>query len=340
MACRDQTSSALDSQLRSSGRVLQEGGLETQTSELRQRLEREVVKLRRSGVIPPSLEAKMNQAVNDLKPRLRFDSTKDRLFNLEATSYIDTAVPTASKRPGVTYVKRAIKAGVGWYLTYLAQQVNNFTFETVGLLNSLELRLSEQEQRLARVAPHLSLGHATGQFPTNSLAEQAVLSLLMANQTELPILVTAAGGDHLLAELTTLLPDLAYGQIEDPNLADDAAKTGLDIRNSELLWHLEHCGDGSLGAIILRGAELECSPVWFKRGVLSETKRVLARDGVAILVHHEPSILTSSKDLTATAAIRGEPISTEAWSILTKEAGLLTTTEIIDIDTAVTRLDH
>jgi hypothetical protein len=282
----------------------------------------------------------MNQAVNELKPRLRFDSTKNRLFNVEATSYIDTAVPTESKRPGVSYVKRAIKAGVGWYLTYITQQVNNFTFETVGLLNALELRLSEQELRLARLAPQVSLGRTSGQFPANALAEQAVRAQLMARQTELPILVTDAGGDNLLADLTALLPDLVYGQIEDSNLADHTAKDGLDIRNSSLLWHLEHCADGALGAIVLRGTELECSPIWFKRGVLSEAQRVLAADGVALLIHHEPSILAASRGLSATAAIRGEPISAAAWTILADEAGFRTITEIIDVDTAVTRLDR
>ncbi|WP_276945345.1 hypothetical protein [Ferrimicrobium acidiphilum] len=314
--------------------------MEPQTSELRGRLEREVVKLRRSGVIPPSLEAKMTQAVNELKPRLRFDSTKDRLFNVEATSYIDTAVPTDSKRPGVTYVKRAIKAGVGWYLTYVTQQVNNFTFETVGLLNALELRLSEQELRLAKIAPQVSLGHTSGQFPANILAEQAVRAQLLDRQNEQPILVTDAGGDRLLAELTALLPDLVYGQIEDSDLADRSAKEGLDVRNSSLLWHLEHCADGALGALVLRGTELECSPVWFKRGVLAETRRVLAADGVAVLIHHEPSALALSPELSATAAIRGEPISVAAWAILADEAGFSSSTETIDVDTAVTRLQR
>ena len=314
--------------------------METQTTELRQRLEREVIRLRRSGVIPPSLEARMTQAVNELKPRLRFDSTKDRLFNVEATSYIDTAVPIDSKRPGVTYVKRAIKAGVGWYLTYVTQQVNNFTFETVGLLNALELRLSEQELRLARIAPQVSLGHTSAQFPANALAEQTVRAQLMAHQTELPMLVTDAGGDDLLAELTALLPDLVYGQIEDPTLADHTAEGGLDVRNSSLLWHLEHCADGSLGALVLRGAELECSPIWFKRAVLSEARRVLAADGVALLVQHEPSILAASPELRAVAAIRGEPISASAWRMLADEAGFRSTTETIDVDTAVTRLDR
>jgi hypothetical protein len=282
----------------------------------------------------------MTQAVNELKPRLRFDSTKDRLFNVEATSYIDTAVPTDSKRPGVTYVKRAIKAGVGWYLTYVTQQVNNFTFETVGLLNALELRLSEQELRLAKIAPQVSLGHTSGQFAANSLAEQAVRAQLMDRQIELPILVTDAGGDHLLAELTALLPDLVYGQIEESNLADRTAKGGLDVRNSSLLWHLEHCADGALGALVLRGTELECSPIWFKRGVLSETRRALATDGVALLIHHEPSVLASSPELNATAAIRGEPISAAAWAILANEAGFSSSTETIDVDTAVTRLQR
>lgn len=308
--------------------------------DLRERLEREMVKLRRSGVIPPSLEARMGEVMNELKPRLRFDSIKDRLFNLEATSYIDTAVPTSSQKPGVTYLKRTIKAGIGWYLTYLTQQINNFTFETVGLLNALELRLSEQEERLDRIAPHLSLGHSFGQFPANFLTQETVLDQLAQCSFERPILVAAADEDLLLATLTSKTPNLAYGQIEDPVLADRAAAEGLDVRNSSLLWHLEHCGKDSLGGVVLRGVELECSPIWFKRAVLAEIERVLAPGAPGLLIHHEPTILASSRELNAMAALRGGPITTPAWAVLVHEAGFRATTQTIDVDTLVTRLDR
>ncbi|WP_298209081.1 hypothetical protein [Ferrimicrobium sp.] len=308
--------------------------------DLRERLEREMVKLRRSGVIPPSLEARMGEVMNELKPRLRFDSIKDRLFNLEATSYIDTAVPTASQKPGVSYLKRTIKAGIGWYLTYITQQINNFTFETVGLLNALELRLVEQEQRLDRIAPHLALGQAFGRFPANALTEEAALEALTRSPIDQPILVAAAEQDQLLKRLTIGVPDLAYGQIEDPVLADRAATEGLDIRNSSLLWHLEHCADASLGGIVLRGVELECSPIWFKRAALAEARRIVIDGGPILLIHHEPSILATARELNAIAALRGGPITAMAWTLLCREAGLTTATQMIDVDTALTRLDR
>ncbi len=312
--------------------------MESQASELKKRLELEIVKLRRSGVVLPSLEAKLAQAVNELKPRLRFDSTRDRLFNLEATSYIDTAVPTESKKPGVAYVKRAIKASVGWYFTYITQQVNNFNFEVVGLLNALELRLVEQERRLARIAPELELRTVRDHFPADEQADEVVLEILAHSPFTRPILVTEAGADQLLARLEQRHQDLAYGLEEDPALADDGATQGLDIRNHALLWHLEHCGDASLDAIVARGVALECSPVWFKRVVLTEIARTLTPDGCALLIHHEPTILTQSPALTAVAAIRGAPISTEAWHLLAHDAGFDPTTTKIDDHTSLTRL--
>ncbi|MEX6429794.1 hypothetical protein [Ferrimicrobium acidiphilum] len=314
--------------------------MESQTAELKRQLELEIVKLRRSGKLPPSLEAKMTQAVSELKPRLRFDSTRDRLFNLEATSYIDTAVPTDSQKPGVALVKRVIKAGIGWYLTYVTQQINNFTFETVGLLNALELRLAEQERRLARVAPHIALGEVIGHFPVSAHTEDLVYQELRARRYDRPLLIAEAASDGLLARLSQDEPDFAYGQEADPRLADDAAARGLDIRNTSLLWHLEHCGDGSLGGVVLRGVELECSPIWYKRAILAEIARVLAPSAIALLVHHEPEVLDEAPDLEAMAAIRGEPISAKAWGILADEAGYGTRTERIDALTAITRLER
>jgi hypothetical protein len=66
--------------------------------------------------------AQIRLVTSRLGRRGRVDDAREALVDLGDVTVIDTDVPTVSPRRRVRFVKRQVKALIGWYLRYLAQQ--------------------------------------------------------------------------------------------------------------------------------------------------------------------------------------------------------------------------
>jgi hypothetical protein len=98
-------------------------------------VEAEVRRLRASGTFPPTVEAELARSFARLSPPNTLDAT-----------YIDAEVPTASRLPGGTTLKRLLRSLLGWYMAVLVQQVNRANAALVGAIQELGTRLDVLEQ--------------------------------------------------------------------------------------------------------------------------------------------------------------------------------------------------
>jgi len=308
-------------------------------SELASRLEQELARLRRSGAVPPSLEAALAHELEALRPRVTLGtSVEHQLFAVEASGYIESAPPIASRRPGGAILKRIVRQGVGWYVTFLAQQLNNFHFQLLQLLALEDERLLALEQRLEAVAPGRYLLPRGVGFTGRAEVEREAIDQLAEAVARGPVLVTEAGADGVLAALAERAPEHAFGVVADPERADGLARSGLDVRVSTTAAQLASIADGALAGLVLRGVELELSGSFTKERLLAEALRTVGADGVVLMVHHEPEHLAVEPQLAALAGVFGKPVATGGWAALASAHGARLETRRVDATTRVSTL--
>jgi hypothetical protein len=308
-------------------------------SDLAARLEEELVRLRRQGAVPPSFEAELVHELEALRPRVPLEaSVEHQLFAVEASGYIEAAPPIASRRPGGALLKRIVRQGVGWYVTFLAQQLNNFHFQLLQLLALEDERLRALEQRLEAVAPARYLIPRGVGFSARAEVERAAVDAMTEAVARGLVLVTEAGADGVLAALAERAPEHAFGVLADPEQADGLARAGLDVRVSTTAAQLERIDDGALAGLVLRGVELELSGSFTKERLLAEALRVVRADGTVLMVHHEPEHLAVDPQLRALAGVFGGPVATGGWAALAGAHGAGLETRRIDATTRVSTL--
>ncbi len=298
-------------------------------------LDAELAKLRRSGALPPSRERMLNDLSSELTPDLGNEPFENRLARVEASSYLDLAVPTASRKPGLSLIKRGLKAGMHWYLNYLVQQLNNFSYELIGLLEGVDARIEALERAGGpRSAPALP---PRVSFDDPDLVTDHLVSLVAGEHPSAPVLVTEpARGDALLRLSRQIDPDLVYGVTSDPEEADRLSAAGLDARLSATSRHLERLAPQSHAAIVLRGAEIELTPSFVKEAILELAYAALSPGGTLAILHHEPSALERSGTLRAWAAVEGSPWPAGAWTAVCQRSGWKAATRRLSIDTYCT----
>ncbi len=278
----------------------------------------ELTRLRRSGALNPTVERMLNDLSADLAPGIANEPLSQRLARMEASSYLDLAVPTASRKPGLSLVKRALKAGMHWYLNYLVQQLNNFSYELIGLLESVSTRIEALEAKAMPISsPPPGLA-----FDDPDLITDHLLSLIPGNLGSNTILITEPGRDQALLRLAEQAdPDLVYGVTPDPEEADRLFAAGLDVRLVAVTKHLESLAPHTHSAILLRGAEIEFTPSFIKETILNLAWTALAPGGVLAVLHHEPSAVERSETLRAWAAVSGAPWPASAWMAVCERSG-------------------
>jgi hypothetical protein len=294
---------------------------ENQDIDIDSALEQEVVKLRKSGRFSPALEHKLNQLIEELKPDIQTANPQYLLSQLEISSFIDSSVPTASRKPGLSIIKKSIKLLTGWYFHYLVQQFDDFTYQLIQVLQSNEHRIRNLEQQLSR--PDLPFEPL--EFPAVDLAIDPVCSAIESIRSEGKIMLADAASDRLLEELSNRFDTgLVYGITLDEARAEQIASAKLDVRIRSLVNHLESLVPSSHRSIVLRGAELELSSSSLKLMALKLAATALEDEGTLLLLVHQPPAARYGPKIAARAAIFGEPWPTGAWIEATYHFGFFT----------------
>jgi hypothetical protein len=93
-------------------------------------------------------------AASEFRP----DDLRHAALLLERQATIDLQVPTASRVPGVSLVKRTLKQLMIWYLRYLGHQISSFGQATARFgvtvanrVDGLEAEVVELRERVARL---------------------------------------------------------------------------------------------------------------------------------------------------------------------------------------------
>jgi hypothetical protein len=93
-------------------------------------------------------------AASEFRP----DDLRHAALLLERQATIDLEVPTASRVPGVSLVKRSLKKLMIWYLRFLGHQISSFGQATARFgvtvsnrVDELEAEVAELRERVARL---------------------------------------------------------------------------------------------------------------------------------------------------------------------------------------------
>lgn len=108
---------------------------------------------------PVSTIARIRTAAGRLAAsEFRPDDLRHAALLLERQATIDLQVPTASRVPGVSLVKRTIKKLMIWYLRYLGHQISSFGQATARFgvtvanrVDELEAEVADLRERVARL---------------------------------------------------------------------------------------------------------------------------------------------------------------------------------------------
>ncbi len=261
-------------------------------------IEKEVLERRSKGEYPPAFELAMDKAFKRHAPHpgeASVYSSEHLLDMVEATGYIDIAVPTKSSTPGVSYLKWFIKKLTAWYFNYISQQISNFVVNLVHLLRVAHVRLDKLEKRVYELYPEII---AADLPPSLGLSVQNLITLQTdLNSTVGRVLVTECATGDTLKELSELGLD-AYGIDHRASLLESLNEQA-DIRWQTLTQHTKALATHSLAAVVLQGS-FELRSTNDKLDTLATLAKALKPNGLMLILYHDPS--KSMVDRTLTVA--------------------------------------
>ncbi|GAC1595688.1 MAG: hypothetical protein NVS3B21_18920 [Acidimicrobiales bacterium] len=278
----------------------------------------EVRRRRAAGDFPAGLERELDAVFARYAPAGAGDDFDEVMVQAETQSFIHVDVVTASSKPGVSYVKRALRKVMAWYLRFLAQQVTAFagaitravkllgervaTLETVTVLAG-ERTLSEVRER--RAGPDL-----TAWVPVVTAELEGVTGR---------ILHTECGAGNLLAALAKAGAD-TYGVEPVEALAMAASRAGLDVRADEALVHLRALPDRTLGGLILSGS-IDALPLGEVLETADRAAATVATGGTIVVISAGPQAWERGTDPVVADLAPGRPLHAQTWGHLLAERG-------------------
>lgn len=279
----------------------------------------EARRLRSSGVLPAALERDLEDAFASLLPEgARIADTKGLLLAADEASFIDTAVPVASRKPAGRLVKTLLRSLMSWYLGYLANQVSAFAASVVRCLHSLDHRLALLEAR----SPE-SHSFALYSQASEALVERwadAVVASLASVQGRICHAESGSGG---LLDLLAGAGFDAYGVDPRAELVDGSREQGHEVRWEDALSHLRELEPESLGGLVLSGAVDRLD----RSGQLELARKAasaVVRGGVVVVVGETPTswLYRQGPDAVAADLAPGRPLHRETWEWLLSSEGM------------------
>ena len=278
----------------------------------------EVRRRRAAGDFPPGLERELDAIFARYAPAGAGDDFDEVLVQAETQSFIHVDVVTASAKPGVAYVKRALRKIMAWYLRFVAQQVTAFAGaitrsvrllgERVDALETVTVMASERtlaEIRERRAGPDLSAW-------APAVADEL-------RDVRGRILHTECGDGTLLAALDAPGAD-PYGVEPVEALAMAASRAGLDVRADDALVHLRALPDRALGGLVLSGC-VDALPLGEVLEIADRAAATVAPGGVVVVVSAGPATWMHTADPVVSDLTPGRALHAETWCHLLTERG-------------------
>ncbi|MDA8277706.1 MAG: methyltransferase domain-containing protein [Actinomycetota bacterium] len=284
--------------------------------EARSRIEARVAELKLNGKFPASKIDRMNRIYQQLLPKGtgKYVGDFEAAYKLtDRVAFMDVDVPTESRKPIVGIVKKVLRLSMAWYLTYLAQQFNNFTSNLMRLVTVFDGRLNRIETELDRRSfPPLDLLGETVSVKVADAAIDVVAKLLSDTSGRICHLEAGSGG------VAKALRDLGlnvYGVETRHKFIDAIEKAGVELVIEAPMRHLNTVKEKSLAAIVLSGVVDRASNN-DRVDLLQNCATVLSPGSHLILLLASSSSFDDPSNHIEHDLSTGRPLAVETWTFL------------------------
>ena len=282
-------------------------------AQIQRQLEDEVSQLRALGKYPPSLLARVKKYYATLLPPGSSTTAHDfdAAFKLtDRVAYIDIDVATASKKPGVAFVKRSLRILMAWYLNYVVQQFNNFSSNLIRLLGIVDARISRLEERF-QTTEFEPLGLMSTTSSIDAQRDMSVDVVKILTGTKGRVLVAECATGQIIGALCEAGID-AYGIDTRSRYLDQLELQNIEVRNAETIEHLAKIGQSSLQALVLSGIT-DRSSNSDRIAALFQAKRVLAQGATLLVVCVGQDAFAQLENHLERDLSPGRPYSPQTW---------------------------
>jgi SAM-dependent methyltransferase len=231
---------------------------------------------------------------------------------------VDIAEPVESQKAVGSYVKRAIRQSINWYMGFVVHQIVKFAWSVSRMFHVVvdhieDLEATVETQRTPPLPANVVPPGDSGSAWWSTEAVRAMTGV------QGRVLQADCGNGSLVNELVAAGVD-AYGVDGDEVAIDMALEQGLDVRTEPMLAHLDVVAGEALAGLVLTGSVQWLHPNERDRLVSLAATR-LAVDGVLVLHSATPeSWLTGNAHLLTDLA-PGRPLHAETWSHVLSEHG-------------------
>ena len=282
-------------------------------------IDEEVAARRASGDFPPGMERDLDLIFARFAPAMTSGDDLDALIEqADRGSFVDVDVPTGSRLPAVSIVKKVLRKLMSWYLRYVTQQVSVFASSTVSAVRLLGRRVVALEAATPGADPAVrEAPRRAAPAPELHAFADAITDLLRGASRR--VLVAECGDGALVRALVEAGID-AYGCDHRLALAEAASLAGLDVRPDDVLDHLRAVDHEALGGLVLAGA-VDRLPVGSQLSLADLAAAVLATGGRVAIVGTEPDEWGRSTSVVDADLAPGKPLHAETWAHLLQERG-------------------
>lgn len=285
-------------------------------------IEKEVRLKRSQGAYPPAFERRLKSIFEQLVPPGAGNARRDfeaLLRSSDRAAYFDIDVPTTSQKPGVSKVKKILRATQAWYLNYLTQQLNNFTTNLMRLLYVFDARLVKLENTFEAGLRSGPEGKFIQAFYPDAQLDQKVINEFAKSPGR--TLVTDCGNGQLVKQLCDQGID-AYGVDGFGNDLDNPIVPDLDLRWQRMAEHLKEIDDQALSGLVLQGS-IDLMPATDKLQIALEARRLLLDNALLLIIGCNTQFYETSPNLIVQRDLAtGRPFAPQTWESVFQRIGV------------------
>ena len=289
-------------------------------------IEQDARERRRSGEYSVALERELDELFTRFAPPTVSGDLRALIDNAEEHGLIEPFIPVDSQKPAGRYVKQGFAKALGWYHTWLTQEISQFAGATVRALRVGADRIEAVERRLGDLEAHRLLTEALiVAEPDDALCDEIGQRLTTVGSR---VLVARAESGRLVAALRAAGVD-AYGIEPSRARRDEADAIGVDLLADDLRSHLDTLAPDALGGVVLRGADVDADSIGARVFFVQRALIAVAPTGRLVVVGTRPDRAAATFRELALAP----QLSIASWSALLTHAGAV-------VEESFERSDH
>jgi hypothetical protein len=273
-------------------------------------VQEEAAARRAAGDFPYHLEDGIEAELDRYAPAAQEGELESLVRGVAEASFVNVDAPTSARWMALRWVKVAIKRLVSWYLAHVTEQVSILGLLTARALGALTTRLHDFEHRLNSLEggqPERVIETPTGGRSHGALSDWADKLVRLMAPVEGRILYADADADAMVSRLRAAGVD-AYGLTAEGS----AYGSSPDVRNGDVLAHLDSVGNSALGGVVLAGCP-DALDGERLRGLVDCLARVVRDQGKVAVVAEAPwwwrlRVGPVEADLAA-----ARPMAAETW---------------------------